>query len=170
MIESKLAFLQVQYERAFGDAVELGQASLGIAPEAFDAVDMVGPFSEMIFAVADAQVSGIAQVDETVIARQAIGQDRRIKLNMAANNGLERYRATIGHDLGEDALTAFEHAEDDRFLERAAPTLASDTPRTEERFVDFDFALKRRLARAFFGHAASNREEQRVDAAHAQAG
>ncbi len=40
MIESKLSFFEMQIEGSFGQAVELGNPSLCIAPEAFDAVEV----------------------------------------------------------------------------------------------------------------------------------
>lgn len=60
MIEAELAFLQVQVEGRLGQAIELGQTAFGEAPEAFDAIDVVVAFGEMIAAVANAPVLGVS--------------------------------------------------------------------------------------------------------------
>lgn len=67
-------------------------------------------------------------------------------------------------------LAAFEHAEDDRFLARAASAFAAHPPRSEEGFVDFDLAGEGRMLLAFVSDGAPHGQEDRVDRTHAQAG
>ena len=85
VVEAELALLQVQIEGGLGHPVELGQASFGEAPEALDAVDVVVALGEMIAAVANASVLGIAQVDQAVVAGQTVGEDFALQANMPAN-------------------------------------------------------------------------------------
>lgn len=170
MVEAELALLEVQLERLLRQPVELGEASLGEAPEAFDAVDVVGAVGPMIVAVADAQVAGIAQVDEAVVAGQAIRQDRAVQCDTPTDHGLEGDGAAVGHDLGIDAVAAFEHAEDDGLLVGPSAAFATHALRAKERFVDFDLAAERRLPLAVFGDAAPDEQEDPVDRSHAQAG
>lgn len=59
VVEAEFALLQMRVEGLLRQSVGLGQAAIGKASEAFDAVDVVGSFSEVVVAVADAQVGGI---------------------------------------------------------------------------------------------------------------
>ena len=52
-----------------GQAFELGQANLGHAPEALDAVDVDGSPVELVPGVIDPEVA-IAEVDQAVVAGQ----------------------------------------------------------------------------------------------------
>lgn len=170
MVEAKLAFLEVQIEGGFGQAVELGQAPLGEAPEAFDAIDVVVALGEVIAAVADAPMLGITQVDQSVVAGQTVGEDFALQANMSTNQGLQRGGFAVGHDLGVDVLAALEHAEDGGFLAGAASAFAAYSPWPEERFVDFDLTGEGRMLLAFVGDDASHGQEDGVDRTHAQAG
>ena len=68
MIEAEFGFFQVQGKGAPVDAVELGQAVFCKAPEAFDAVDVVGSEGELIVAVVDPMMACVAQIDQSVVA------------------------------------------------------------------------------------------------------
>ena len=56
MIETGLGFLEAEVKRPPGYAVKFGQSSFGIAPEAFDAVDVTLPSSEFIGPVVNPEV------------------------------------------------------------------------------------------------------------------
>ncbi len=67
LVESELGLLQVEIEGVFWHGVELDESLLCQAPEAFDAVDVVGSGGELAVSMADPEVFVEAQVDETVI-------------------------------------------------------------------------------------------------------
>ena len=56
VIEAKFGLLQMQVKRVPGHPVELHKAALGIAPEAFNAVDMNAAPGKLVVAVVDPQV------------------------------------------------------------------------------------------------------------------
>jgi hypothetical protein len=58
VIEAEFGFFQREGKGALADAMELGEAVLGVAPKALDAVDMVGPESELVVAVVDPSMPG----------------------------------------------------------------------------------------------------------------
>jgi hypothetical protein len=73
---------------AFVDSMESGVAVLGVAPEAFDAGDMVGTVSELVFSVFDPPMPGISQIDEPVVAPPMICVDDGFDACLIADNGL----------------------------------------------------------------------------------
>ena len=56
VVEAELRLLQMQVERMTRHAVELDQPTLGVAPEALDAVDVALAPDELVTPVLDAQV------------------------------------------------------------------------------------------------------------------
>ena len=71
-----------------GQAFELGQADLGQAPEALDAVDVDG--APLIPGMIDPEVA-IAEVDQAVVAGPAIGVDDGARVHPAPNDALESW-------------------------------------------------------------------------------
>jgi hypothetical protein len=58
----------MQVEGASRDTVELLQATLRIAPEALDAIDMVRSARELVRPVLDPAVLTVADINESVVA------------------------------------------------------------------------------------------------------
>ena len=75
MVESEFSFFEVNIKRMFCNPVELSQASFGIAPEAFNAVDVRAAVGEFVVAMVDTKVLGIAHIDEPIVAGPAVGMD-----------------------------------------------------------------------------------------------
>ena len=169
MVEPELALLEMEREGAFVDAIELGQATLGKAPEAFDTVDVVVAEREAVFAVSDAKVLGVAHGNQAIVGAQAVGMDDAAQADLAANHRLQSGFRAVGHDLGIDLAVALEDAKDDGLAERTAAFLSAHATGAEIALIDFDRADKRRSAPALFGQTPAQLEEQRIDRAHADA-
>ena len=75
MVETELAFLEVQVERLAMDAAELREAHLGETPEVLDAVDVRLPAGELVLPVVHAVVFPVAEVDQAVIPSPAVRVD-----------------------------------------------------------------------------------------------
>ena len=58
----------MQIERIFGHALKLGQPTFGVSPEALDAVDVRTVVGELVAAVVDTRVPGVAHVDQAEAA------------------------------------------------------------------------------------------------------
>ena len=65
----------MQVEGGFSHAAKLHQANFGKAPEAFDAVNMVGADGKFIVRVVDSIVLLIAQIDDAVIGPKPVSMD-----------------------------------------------------------------------------------------------
>lgn len=99
------------------DAVELSEAALGEAPEGFDAVDVCAAPSEG-FALIDADVLVVADIDQAIITGPAIGADDALRVDPPANDGPQSLGGAIRDDFRIDFPVAFKDAED-WLLERA---------------------------------------------------
>lgn len=146
-VVAPFAFLEVEREVAF-DAIELGEATLGEAPEGLDAVDVDFAFGEAV-ALVDAFVLGEAVVDQTGIGLPIIGEQQAFRIHFTLDNWAQNVRRGIGNDLGIDASVTFQETKD-RLLGAAAATLAApgmatDTRGTEEALISLDFTTEERL-------------------------
>ena len=124
IIESKLTFFEVQIEGGFSHAAKFHQANFGKAPEAFDAVDMIGADGKFIVRVVDPIVLLIAQIDDAVVGAKPVGMDNGSNINFAFDNRIKRFTSAVRNDLGINLSVSFIDAEDDRFT----ITSASSTP------------------------------------------
>lgn len=101
MIKTPFALFQVQIESFFRHAVELLQATFGIRPETFDAVDMRIAGDKLILRVIDAVMFIKADIDQTVVAAPAVRMNDRVQRNTPANNVLQRFSLHVRHDFGK---------------------------------------------------------------------
>lgn len=132
----------MQVKRVSGDAVELRQTSLGKAPEALDAIDVVLPESKFVGLMVHPQVLLIPHVHQTVVARPAVGMDDRFETDSPQNGFAQGLSATVGHDLGVNMAIAFEDAKDDGLARSAPASLAANASGAEVTLIDFDLAGK----------------------------
>ena len=96
MIEPELGLLQVQVKRRVRDAVELGQAAFGVAPEALDAVDVARASRELVSAMMDPQMLFVTDVHQPVVPPPAVGMDDDLRLDLASNNSQKRAFGAVG--------------------------------------------------------------------------
>jgi hypothetical protein len=165
MIEAEFGFFEMQVEGSCRHAIELGQSSFCIAPEALDSIDVSFSIGELIGTVIDPQMLAKTDIDQSIIASPAIGMDHRIRFDMTANDRLQRGFGTIRHDFGVDLAMAFEQAEHDRFAISATAPLTANPACAEIRFIDFHGSQQRRLHFASLSDPATNLEEDCVDRA-----
>lgn len=170
MVEFKFSLFQVQVKRVHGYAIKLGQATLCIAPERLNAVDMSLPISKLIFAMAHPEVLVKPDIDQAVIASPAVRVNYRAGLHVPADNALQRSPGAVGHDLGIDLAVPLQQPEHNRLAVGAATTLATDPMRTEVRFIDFYRTLQRRLQFTGLGDAGSYLQVNTVHRSHRKSG
>jgi len=72
MIESKLAFFEVQEEGSFVHSSEAGEACFGKTPEAFYAINMCLSSGEFVAAMINSQVLTVTNINKAIIASPAI--------------------------------------------------------------------------------------------------
>jgi hypothetical protein len=88
MIESKLAFFEMQVELLFPQPFELRQPILCKAPKSFDPVDVTATMSEFILGVMYAKVLLEAKVHQAVVALPAIGMNHGLNSHTASYHPL----------------------------------------------------------------------------------
>ena len=173
VIESKLALLEVQIERTWVHASEPAHACLGVAPEAFDAVDVIaanGATTELVASMIDAQVLLVAHVHQAVVALEAVGVDDRAEIHFASHRGQNHTLFTTLDDLGVDLAMSLAHTKHDRLSACTSASFAFDTTRPEVAFVNFDVPSERSLELARLSHALAQRREQTVHRVAVQRG
>jgi hypothetical protein len=162
IIEPILALLQVQVEGPTGDSVELLQSSLGEAPEALNAVDVMCAAHELVLPMMNSEVLGITNIDQTVLATPPIRVDNRFGSHATANNGLKCGFLAVRHNPGINAAVAFEDAEDDGLATGSTASLAPDSTSAKVAFIYFNFARgEGRGALTFFSDTLSEFEKDR---------
>ena len=124
----------------FSHTAKLHQTYFGKAPEAFDAVDMVGADGEFILTVLDSIMLLIAQIDDAVIGPKPVGMDGRKHIDFAFGNRIKRSARAVRNNLGINLSVAFVDAKNDGFAVSSTTTLAANSPRTKVRFVQFDLS------------------------------
>ena len=154
----------------FGNAIELGQPSLGVTPEALDAVNVRSIVGEFIPSVLDSQVLFVTDIDQAVVPSPAVGMHHRVEADAAANGFLQGLFATIRDDLGVDLSVSFEDAKDNGLACSPPAAFTPNTFGSEVGFVDFDLPGKRRLSFAMLSDAATQFQVNTVDRAKADAG
>lgn len=140
MVETELGLVDVEKERAIRHAIELGQATLGVTPEALNAVDVTLVANELVVIMMDPQMLLITDVNQAVITTPAVGMDDDLGLYFAPNHGQKRAFGAVGDNLGVDPALAFEDAEHEGLSRRAPASPAAHPARTEVGFVDLDLA------------------------------
>lgn len=122
------------------DAVELGEPALGEAPESLNAVDVSAALCKgLLFVNADMLV--VADIDEAVISRPAIGTNDALGIDPSADDGAQSVLGAVLDDLRVNFPIPLKDAEDG-LLEcstSAQPGQGSAThpARTKVAFIDF---------------------------------
>lgn len=75
MVKAELAFFKVQVDGVSGDALSLGKAMFGEGPEGFDAVDAAVTADELVIAIVDPEVLGVADINQALVPTLAIAVD-----------------------------------------------------------------------------------------------
>ena len=145
MIKAIFGFLSVQIERVFSHTVELGEPSLCIAPERFDAVDMPFTLGKLIVSVMHPEMLVKAYIHQPIITSPAIGMNDSAGLHVPSYNGLQRSFGLVRHNLGIDLSLPLQQAEDHGLAVSPTSALAANALRAKVRFIDFYRSLQWRF-------------------------
>jgi hypothetical protein len=118
---------------------------------------------ELVVVVPDAEVLGVADVDQAVVTSPAVAVNDAGQVDLAADGLQQRGFLGVGNDLRVNMAVAFEDAEDDRLAAGLAASLAANALGAEVRFVDFHFSLKGGLLFAPLGDATPDFEINVID-------
>jgi len=145
MIETELAFFEVQAERGAGQAAELRQSHFGDAPEVLEAVDVRLALHKLVAAMIDPVMLLAAQVHQAAAALPAVRINHAAQRHLALQNGCQHRPGTVGHDLRVNLPVTLEQPEDRHFLESSPSPFAPDAAATKITFVNLDLPAQRRL-------------------------
>jgi len=141
MIPAPFRFFEVKKEELPADAAQFDEAELGVAPEAFDPVDMVFAAGKLVFVVMNAPVFVSAQ-EQAIVAQPAIGVNGCLGKHLSLDDRLQLCPGAVFHHASKDFASTFEKTDDGRFAARSTTTPAPNPSRTKVGFVDLDFSGK----------------------------
>ena len=170
MIESKFTFFKVQVEGALMDPSETDETSFCIPPEAFDPIHMRAAADKLIFAMIDAEMFPIPDIDQPIVPAPSVRINDAIQGDLPSNAPLQRGFSAIRDEFRVDVPIALENPKDDGFSIRPAAPFAFDAPRANVGFIDFDLAAKGRLCFTKFCDAFSKTSHIPIDRIAIQSG
>lgn len=169
VVESELRFFEVKVEGVPRHTFELSETVFGEAPEGLDAVDVVFLFGELVVTMSYAEMFGVTDVNESVVADPAVCVDDRVEADLSSYYILESTFTSIRDDLCPYFITSFKDAKDDRLPTSTSASLAFDPMWSEVRFVELDGAADGRLGIADSGQPLPDLDEDVVDRTNAHA-
>ena len=105
MVPTPFGFFKVKQEKLLAHTPQFGEAELGKAPEALDAVDVVLAPGKLVFVVENAVVFVAAQ-KQPVVAEPAVGVHGGHGKHLALDDRLQRCTGTVYNDAREDLAAA----------------------------------------------------------------
>ena len=163
MIESPLTFFEVNQKAITTNTTEPGHTCFGETPEGFDAVDMVFATGELIVSMIDAMMP-ITTGKEAVVCGPTIGVDIGTCQDTALNNRHNFLSTNPLHNTHVDAMTSLVQPYHRNLSGGPATSLASNSPGTEVRFIDFNLTLER--TQLFQSQSHDTFPQQAVDPLH----
>jgi len=146
----------MQMEGHFTQPSKFGKPGLGIAPEAFDSIDMTFTMDKFILPVVDSKVFFIAKVNEAIVPSPAIRMNDAFEIYTTSNNRLQRGSPAIGNNFGEDFPVAFKDTENNCFAESSTATFSLNASGAKVAFINFNLSIKRRFPLTIFGNSLPN--------------
>ncbi len=121
MIKTIFTFFQVQIKCVFRYAIEFLQASFGIRPKTFDAVNMRIIIHEFIGTVINPKMFRVANINQSVLAAPLVRVNYGIQRNAPANHPLQRFLRAVGDNFSINRNVSFEDAKDFGFADAPRP-------------------------------------------------
>ena len=114
----------MQMEGQFTQPSKFGKPGLGIAPEAFDSIDMTFTMDKFILPVVDSKMFFIAKVNEAIVPSPAIRMNNAFEIYTTSNSRLQRGSPAIGNNFGEDFPVALKDTKNNCFAESPTATFS----------------------------------------------
>ena len=133
MVEAPFAFFEMEEEAILAHTAQFEEAKLGVAPEAFDAVDVVFAAGKLVLVMMNAVVFAALE-HEAVAGFPALGADVRPLDHPAGDDRHQLLAGTVFDDTHLDVLPTLVQADDRDFSARAAPPFPTHPARTASSF------------------------------------
>jgi hypothetical protein len=146
----------MQIERLFVQALEPGQPGFGIAPKAFDSINMTFIMNKLILSMVDSEVLLVSEANKPVVASPIVRMDHTLKVDSTSENRLQRGSAAIRNYLGKDTSIKPEDTDHNSIIESTMTSFLLNTTNAEKAFVNFNFSRKKRLALTELGNSFSD--------------
>jgi len=139
VVVSELHLFEVEREGSWSDAVMFHEAFFGVAPEAFQPIDMYASPGEM-HSVIDFHVA-VATEHKTVVDLELVGVDDAAAPDFGDGETEDGFRFDIGHDLHRDLSVSFKNTEHRDFPGSTTSPFAFPSA-SKVRLIEFDLAVQ----------------------------
>ena len=146
----------MQMEGHFTQPSKFGKPGLGIAPEAFNSIDMTFTMDKFVLPVVDSEVFFIAKVNKAIVPSPAIRMNDAFETYTTSNNRLQRGSPAIRNNFGEDFPVALKDTKNNCFAESSPATVSLYASGAKVAFINFNLSRKRRFPLAIFGNSLPN--------------
>jgi len=160
----------MQMEGHFTQTPKFGKSGLGIAPEAFDSIDMTFTLDKFILPVVDSEVFFLTKVNEAIVPSPAIRMNDASETCTTSNNRLQPGSSAIRNDFGEDFPVGFKDTKNNCFAESPTATFSIYASGAKVVFITFNLSIKRRWPLTIFGNSLPDFSELSVNSLPIQAG
>jgi len=161
MIKPILHFFKIHGEMVLGHSPVVVQDVLGVAPKAFNAVDVVAAAVRKRLAMVQTVV--LTMTLERIVAAKRVRVIHRAFPGMGADVCHQLVRRHLLHDLGVNASIALQKAKDNAFAGRPSAALAFASA-TEAGFVNLNLALQ--FARFQLGYVVDGLAQALIHPGH----
>ena len=170
MVETELAFLEMEPQRAAAQASGLRQTHLGDAPEVLNAIDVGLALNKLVAAVIHPVMLLVAQVNQAAVAFPAIRVNHAAQRHLALQNGCQDSSGTVWNNLRVNLALTLKQAEDGNLFKSSPPALAAHTATAKKTFINLHLPPQRRLGFAQQGDAFADVTQVKVDRVAVQPG
>lgn len=162
MVESKLRFFEVQLEGTLGQAIEPGHASLCLAGEIFDTVDVAFARGEPIGTVVHSEMLVETDIKQTIVIRAAFRMNHRSRINVAPHNHLQCGLGVISHAFCIDHALTLKQPKDNRLPVGATSATTPNPVGTEVGFIHFNRPVQKRGLLTSFSRSLAGLQLNRI--------
>ena len=166
IVKAVFSFFQVHKEGVSGHTIEFHQTPLGIAPEAFNPVDVGIAPGKLIFAVVDPKVFVKADINQTVIAAPAVSVNHAGQIGFAPDDGLQDSLGGIGNNLCINAAAPLKQAKHHSLAACTPAAQAAYAAWAKVRLIGFQLTAQRRDLSTELSQTVANAKVNSVDRAH----
>ena len=135
MIESKLAFLQMQIEGLFGYSSGLREPRFSPLPKVFNTFDVIATIRKLIVSMLDSIVFLIAKINQSVVGFEAVRIDCWIRTDLRGDDRIKFVYWTVWNNLSIYVSSSFDQTKHDVFPLGSTTAFTANAFRSEVAFI-----------------------------------
>jgi hypothetical protein len=142
VVKTPFTFFEVLEEFGTANAPELEHAKFGVAPKAFDTVDVIFTSGKLVFVMVNAVVF-VTAGDQAIVSAPAIRIDVALFENLARDDRQQLLSGAVLDHTDQDVIAALVQTDNWNLAASSTPAFAPDTPSAKIGLVNLDLPGKR---------------------------